>query len=197
MYIAQPPLYKIKKGKFEQYVKDDRDFVKVMVKRAADGMVVHYGDGGREKGQTLEGEALTNFMGLLNEYLGSFDKADKRFRNEQVTFAVTQLFANDGKEPAKRVDFETPDKLHELASRLTTMAKEYQFKQVGEPSQDPEHGLWSLEYLDAQARAPSHRLHRRQLAGVPPDDGQVRPHPRAPEAAVPDRVRSQGQGQQG
>ncbi len=150
VYIAQPPLYKIKKGKFEQYVKDDRDFVKVMVKRAADGMVVHYGDGGREKGQTLEGEALTNFMGLLNEYLGSFDKADKRFRNEQVTFAVTQLFANDGKEPAKRVDFETPDKLHELASRLTTMAKEYQFKQVGEPSQDPEHGLWSLEYLDAQ-----------------------------------------------
>ena len=150
VYIAQPPLYKIKKGKFEQYVKDDRDFVKVMVKRAADGMVVHYGDGGREKGQTLEGGELTNFMGLLNEYLSSFDKADKRFRNEQVTFAVTQLFANDGKEPAKRVDFETPAKLHELGTRLSAMSKEFQFKQVGEPLQDPEHGLWSLEYLDAQ-----------------------------------------------
>src|SRR5690242_19009080 len=40
VFIAQPPLYRIKKGKFEQYIKDDREFVKVMVRRAADGMTV-------------------------------------------------------------------------------------------------------------------------------------------------------------
>ena len=37
IYIAQPPLYRIKKGKFEQYIKNDAEFVRVMVKRAADG----------------------------------------------------------------------------------------------------------------------------------------------------------------
>src|SRR5512132_707491 len=38
VYIAQPPLYRIKKGKFEQYVKDEKEFVRVMVKRASDGL---------------------------------------------------------------------------------------------------------------------------------------------------------------
>jgi DNA gyrase subunit B len=151
VYIAQPPLYKIKKGKFEQYVKDDRDFVKVMVKRAADGMVVRYGDGK----ESLEGAELTKFMGSLNEYLGFFDKADKRYRNDQVTTAVAQLFANEGKEPAKRSDFETPDKLQEMSTILKAMQREFQFKNVAEPVRDEEHGTWSLEYLDAQG---AHRL---------------------------------------
>ncbi len=146
VYIAQPPLYKIKKGKFEQYIKDDRDFVKVMVKRAADGMVVRYG----ETAETLEGSELTTFMGQLNEYLQFFDKADKRFRNEQVTTAVAELFANEPKEPVKRADFESPDKLKDLAKRLQAMARDWQFKSVGEPVRDEEHGTWSLEYSDAQ-----------------------------------------------
>ena len=37
IYIAQPPLFSIKKGKSQQYIKDEREFVKVMVKRAVRG----------------------------------------------------------------------------------------------------------------------------------------------------------------
>jgi DNA gyrase subunit B len=55
VYIAQPPLYRIKKGKFEQYIKDDREYVQVMVKRASDGMVLTYGP---EKKQ-IQGAELT------------------------------------------------------------------------------------------------------------------------------------------
>ena len=61
IYIAQPPLFKIKKGRFEQYIKDEREFVKVMVKRASDGMVVRHGEGAEK----IEGAALTKFMGHL------------------------------------------------------------------------------------------------------------------------------------
>ena len=38
VYIAQPPLYSIRKGKSQQYIKNDAEFVKVMVKRAAEGL---------------------------------------------------------------------------------------------------------------------------------------------------------------
>ena len=38
VFIAQPPLYSIKKGKSLQYIKDDKEYVKVMVKRASEGL---------------------------------------------------------------------------------------------------------------------------------------------------------------
>src|SRR5712664_1052047 len=124
VYIAQPPLYRIKKGKFEQYIKDDREYVSVMVKRASDGMVIRYGDGGAK----LEGKELTKYMGQLNDYLGFFYKVQKRLRNEEVTQAFAELFAQEGKDSARRVDFESPAKLEKMRQRLVAMQKTYQFK---------------------------------------------------------------------
>jgi DNA gyrase subunit B len=146
VYIAQPPLYRIKKGKFEQYIKDDREYVSVMVKRASDGMVIRYGDGGAK----LEGVALTKYMGQLNDYLGFFDKVQKRLRNEEVTQAFAELFAQEGKDSARRVDFESPAKLEKMRQRLVGMQKIYQFKNVGDVALDEEHKSYSVSYTDAQ-----------------------------------------------
>src|SRR5579885_269059 len=146
VYIAQPPLYRIKKGKFEQYIKDDRAFVKVMVKRASDGMVVRHG----ENATKLEGAALTKFMGQLNEYLGFFDKVNKRLRNDEVTGLFAKLFAHEGKEPAKRADFESNEKLTEFYNELKKIEKNYQFKGLNKPVRDEEHETWSLSFIDAQ-----------------------------------------------
>src|SRR3989440_1886917 len=106
VYIAQPPLYRIKKGKFEQYIKDDREFVRVMVKRAADGMTVRYGEGAAK----LEGSALTKFMTTLNEYLGFFEKVDKRVRDERITSLLPRIgftaradFEGDKKNPPAKI----------------------------------------------------------------------------------------------
>src|ERR1700760_1236131 len=146
VYIAQPPLYRIKKGKFEQYIKDDREYVSVMVKRASDGMVIRYGDGGAK----LEGKELTKYMTQLNDYLGFFDKVAKRLRNEELTREFAELFAHEGKEPAKRADFETPTKLEVMRSKLVALTKTYQFKNVTDVVLDEEHRSYSVSYTDAQ-----------------------------------------------
>jgi DNA gyrase subunit B len=146
VYIAQPPLFKIKKGKFEQYIKDEREYVQVMVKRASDGMILRHGDGGAK----LEGEALTKFMSQLNDYLGFFDKVEKRLRNTPVTEAFAQIFAQEGKDSARRTDFESPAKLKEMRSRLKDLVKEYQFREVSDVLFDEEHKTYSVTYTDSQ-----------------------------------------------
>ncbi len=149
VYIAQPPLYRIKKGKFEQYIKNDREFVDVMVKRASEGMVVKYGPEGGARGQ-MEGANLTRFMGQLNEYLGFFEKVNRRIRNEDVI----ELLASQ--ELLRRGDFEGPEpgkapaKLGLLHDGLEKLAPTHQFKAVHAPSFDEEHHTWSVRYVDAQ-----------------------------------------------
>jgi DNA gyrase subunit B len=144
VYIAQPPLYGIKKGKSQQYIKDDREFVRVMVRRAAEGMVVRYGEGAAK----LEGAALAKFMTTLNEYLGFFDKVDKRLRNERIAALLPRLGIS------QRVDFEgdkkTPSKkIEKLEREITKLAKEYQLKNV-ESYFDEEHNLWGVKFTDSQ-----------------------------------------------
>jgi len=144
VYIAQPPLYSIKKGKSQQYIKDDREFVKVMVKRASEGLIVRYGEGAAK----LEGAALAKFMTVLNEYLGFFDKAQKRTRDEKVTEMLPKL------DLSKRSDFEgdkkTPSqKIAKLEKELKKIQKERQFKEV-ESRFDEEHNLWEVRYVNSQ-----------------------------------------------
>jgi DNA gyrase subunit B len=144
VFIAQPPLYSIKKGKSQQYIKDDKEFVKVMVKRAAEGMIVRYGEGAAK----LEGTALAKFITLLRDYLDSLDKMDKRLRDEKVTELLPKM------DLSKRVDFEgdkkTPSKkIEKLEKELKRMQKERNFKEVDSRFEE-EHSLWEVRYVNSQ-----------------------------------------------
>src|SRR3984957_10947276 len=146
VYIAQPPLYKIKKGRFEQYIKDGREFVKVMVNRAAEGMIVRHG----ETAGKIEGADLTRFMSTLNEYLGFVEKVDKRIRNEKLTEMLARA------ELTQRTDFASkdgkgiPEKITALHKRLIELSDEFQFKRVDKPLEDEENHTWSIKVADSQ-----------------------------------------------
>ncbi len=144
VYIAQPPLYRIKKGKFEQYIKNDAEFVRVMVKRAADGIVVRYGEGAA----ALEGAPLTKFMTTLNDYIGFVDKVNKRIRDEKITEVLPPA------DLVKRVDFEgdsknPPKKILALEKSLKAIQKDRGIKSV-EKRFEEEHSLWEVSFVNSQ-----------------------------------------------
>jgi len=63
IYIAQPPLYKVKQGKHEQYLKDGHELDAFLLKVALDGAAVHPGGQGAA---AIEGTALDS---LARTYL--------------------------------------------------------------------------------------------------------------------------------
>ena len=146
IYIAQPPLFKIKKGRFEQYIKDEREFVKVMVNRASEGMIVRHG----EEARRIEGADLIRFMGVLNEYLGFVERVDKHIRNEKITEMLARAELVHRSDIASKSESEVPSKLALLHAQLSELADEFGFKALSEPVEDEEHHTWSISFTDAQ-----------------------------------------------
>ncbi len=127
-----------------QYIKDDDAFDKVMLKRAADGLIVRYGEGAAK----LEGANLTRFMTVLKEYLNFFDKVNKRLRDESVTELLPRL------DFSKHADFEgdkktPPKKIEKLERELKKLQKDRKFKSV-ESVFDEEHNLWEVKIVNSQ-----------------------------------------------
>jgi DNA gyrase subunit B len=145
VYIAQPPLYKIKKGRFEQYIKDDREFVKVMVNRASEGMIVRHG----ESASRIEGADLTRFMSYLNEYLGFVEKVDKRIRNEKLTEMLARAELTHRSDFTSMTNGDVPEKVSLVHAQLAELADEFGFK-VADPIVDEEHHTWSICFTDSQ-----------------------------------------------
>jgi DNA gyrase subunit B len=144
VFIAQPPLFGVKKGRSHQYIKNEDEYDKVMLKRAAEGVVVRYGEGAAK----LETVNLSRFMSVLKEYLGFFDKVDKRVRDERITELLPKV------DLSKRTDFEgdkttPPKKIEKLDKELKKLQKELGLKSV-DMRFDEEHNLWEIVFVNSQ-----------------------------------------------
>ena len=69
VFVAQPPLYRIKKGKSEKYIKDDKEFTREILRRATENLTVEVGvRDGQTADRSLEGTELRSFLMSLDEF---------------------------------------------------------------------------------------------------------------------------------
>ena len=79
IFIAQPPLYRVKRGKMDRYIRDERDFARELMKRATEEHVVK-----GKTGKSLEGGELTQFLLNIQEYDQVAAKLGRRLRRPKT-----------------------------------------------------------------------------------------------------------------
>jgi DNA gyrase subunit B len=107
IYIAQPPLYRVKRGKTERYIRDEREFSRELMKRATEDQIVKGKDG-----KSLEGGALTQFLLNVQEYDQVAAKLSRKLRDAKLI----EILADSDLE--KRTDFGDKKKLQDLVKAI-------------------------------------------------------------------------------
>ena len=129
VYIAQPPLYKVKKGKQELYLQTDQDLNDFLVRKAAEERTVRSLTSGRE----WSGPELVNLLEQLVQYRRYREALARRGWPETAVEALLELgFA--GKQ-----DFADRERMEALAEFLAQRRHE-----IEELATDEEHGLYEI-----------------------------------------------------
>ena len=129
IFIAQPPLYRVKRGKIDRYIRDEREFARELMKRATEAHVVK-----GKTGKALEGGELTQFLLNIQEYDQVAAKLGRRLREPKLV----EILAESDIE--KKADFADKRKLQELVKDIEKAKLELESKLIF----DEEHSLHEL-----------------------------------------------------
>ena len=153
IFIAQPPLYRVKRGRGERYIKDEKEFTREIIRLATDGLQIHYGSNGRD-GKVIDAGDVRKFLLQVDEYVAMFERLERRLRNRGVVEVLSDVeLPLDTKE-----DYQQKANVSKLAARL----KELDL--TAKVLADEMHSAWMVSFREA---TDSERLINLELAAQP------------------------------
>ncbi len=130
LYIAQPPLYKIKLGNKEIYAKDEEEFEKIIINRGIERIQCIVGNA------LLKGTELRKSVEALRNLERYFREMERAGINKNI---ILSLFQTD---ICRRADFDKQEKLMRLRAQLEKIGYEVEILK------DREHNLFSINIIE-------------------------------------------------
>ncbi len=135
MYIAQPPLFKVKKGRSERYIKDEREMSEFLLKKAVDDISVQVA-GSTDR---VAGKELRRFLDRLMEINSVFNRVDRRFRDRRLVNTLLESGIN------QRSDLADKSKVKALAKKISDLGY------MAKPETDEEHGVHKVLFREGSS----------------------------------------------
>ncbi|MEX0971458.1 MAG: DNA topoisomerase (ATP-hydrolyzing) subunit B [Paracoccaceae bacterium] len=126
LYIAQPPLYKVARGRSEVYLKDHQALEDFLIEHGLDGAMLQLGNGSQLTGADLA--RVLNEARQVRGILNNFPMHHPRFVLEQAAIA--------GALKQGALDADAQGNADRVANRLDLIATEYEKGWTGRPTQD-------------------------------------------------------------
>jgi DNA gyrase subunit B len=122
LYIAQPPLYKVKKGKKELYLKDEDVLREYLLEEGVEGITIHM----EKSGKVLRGKQIIPTLRNILEYNEHFEKMVIKGVNPEVLKVFVRGKLQNGF--ADMLDLEP------LAAKLREIDSNAQFQVLSDPA---------------------------------------------------------------
>ncbi|MCX7913177.1 MAG: DNA topoisomerase (ATP-hydrolyzing) subunit B [Thermodesulfovibrionales bacterium] len=105
LFIAQPPLYRVKRGKSERYIQNENELLNMLFELSAEEIEIHSPKG------TLCGKEVVSFLKKAYSYSRLMDSLKKRRRDPQI---ISFLLEKD----LRRDNFKTKESLIQLLEEM-------------------------------------------------------------------------------